>query len=117
MITTNYSCRNRAGVSVVPSLTSAGKFADHLVARTLRVACGRVGLDPRGAELIHVTNNVLYRLRDGKVVVRIAGGPGCLDDARQLVRVARWLEGEDFPAVRLVCGLEQPVAVEEPGTR
>ncbi|MFC4530539.1 phosphotransferase enzyme family protein [Sphaerisporangium dianthi] len=74
----------------------------------LGALCAETGLDPTGAELIKFTNNAVFRLRTAPVVVRIAGSTAARDRASLVVRVARWLQGHDFPAVRLLPGFEQP---------
>ncbi len=67
---------------------------------TLQEACGRVGLDPVGAELVRFGQNAIFRLKDQPYVVRIAraGEPGRVQTE---VRVARWLADSGFPATRL----------------
>ncbi|KWX00762.1 hypothetical protein TH66_03250 [Carbonactinospora thermoautotrophica] len=98
----------------MPSTTaSPGRFAADKLKTTLHAACARVGLDPTGAELIHITVNALYRLRSAPVVVRIAGSRTLLPRVHRLIQVARWLEQQDFPAVRLTAGINQPVIVDE----
>ncbi|GGL12408.1 aminoglycoside phosphotransferase [Sphaerisporangium melleum] len=75
----------------------------------LGAVCAGTGLDPAGAELIKFTNNAVFRLRAAPVVVRIAGSTAARERAGLVVRVARWLEGHDFPAVRLLPGFDQPI--------
>lgn len=78
----------------------------------LREACAVAGLDASGAELLRFGSNAVYRLAGAPVVVRIARDPESFDSLTRPVRVARWLEGEGFPAVRVVGGVEQPVLVD-----
>jgi aminoglycoside phosphotransferase len=70
------------------------------------------GLDADGAELVRLGKNAIYRLAAAPVVARIARTVDCLPDVRTEVGVARWLESEDFPAVRLAGPSGQPLAVE-----
>ncbi|GII77310.1 aminoglycoside phosphotransferase [Sphaerisporangium rufum] len=75
----------------------------------LAALCAETGLDPEGAELIKFTNNAVFRLRADPVVVRIAGSTAARERAGTVVRVARWLAGYGFPAVRLLPGWERPI--------
>ncbi|MGP4111972.1 phosphotransferase [Streptomyces sp. 4N509B] len=87
----------------------AGAFTADPAGATLREACHAVGLDPSGAELLRLGSNAVYRLATAPVVVRVAADPGVLDQMKRVVRVARWLEAENFPAVRVLAGIDQPV--------
>ncbi|MFC6080555.1 phosphotransferase family protein [Sphaerisporangium aureirubrum] len=87
---------------------SGGLTRDALDA-LLGVVCAEAGLDPSGAELIKFTNNAVFRLRAAPVVVRIAGSGAARARVDNVVRVARWLAGHDFPTVRLLTGVEQPL--------
>jgi aminoglycoside phosphotransferase (APT) family kinase protein len=75
-------------------------------------ACRAAGLDDRGAELIRLGENALFRLASVPVVVRVARGEEYLPKARTEVGVSRWLVGEGFPAARVVEDLEQPLLVD-----
>jgi aminoglycoside phosphotransferase (APT) family kinase protein len=78
----------------------------------MSAACQAAGLDDRGAELIRLGENALFRLASAPVVVRVARGEAWLPKARTEVSVSRWLEGEGFPAARLVEDLEQPLSID-----
>lgn len=73
----------------------------------LRTACRVAGLDCCGAELIRMGENAIYRLSAEPVAVRIGRSR---DAALKEVRVACWLDSQDFPAARLAGGMPQPVA-------
>ncbi|MEV6984794.1 aminoglycoside phosphotransferase family protein [Sphaerisporangium sp. NPDC051017] len=75
----------------------------------LAAVCADAGLDPTGAELIKFTNNAVFRLREDPVVVRVAGSTAARERVDTVVRVARWLEGHGFPAVRLLPDIKQPI--------
>jgi aminoglycoside phosphotransferase (APT) family kinase protein len=75
----------------------------------LRDACAQVGLDPAGAELLRLGQNALFTLADGKIVVRVARSVDLVDRVTREVDTARWLAEADFPAVRLVPDLPQPI--------
>ncbi|MCE7081063.1 phosphotransferase [Streptomyces sp. ST2-7A] len=77
----------------------------------LDAACRRAGLDPAGAELLRLGSNAVYRLASAPIVVRVAGDGESAAFVKRSVAVARWLEAEGFPAVRIVSGIEQPMAV------
>ncbi|GAB2947532.1 phosphotransferase enzyme family protein [Nonomuraea fastidiosa] len=76
-------------------------FREQDAYRALVAACEHAGLDSRGAALIRLGENALYRLASAPVVVRIARSADLLPDVRKEVGVARWLEEADFPSVRL----------------
>ncbi|MFJ2568291.1 aminoglycoside phosphotransferase family protein [Streptomyces sp. NPDC087568] len=86
--------------------TSAG------ATRVMVAACRAAGLDARGAELIRLGENALFRLASVPVVVRVARGREWLTTARKEVAVSRWLAEEGFPAARVVEDLEQPFVVD-----
>ncbi|MGW3663538.1 aminoglycoside phosphotransferase family protein [Streptomyces sp. NPDC005141] len=85
--------------------TSAG------ATRVAVAACQAAGLDHRGAELIRLGENALFRLASVPVIVRVARGEEWLPKSRNEVAVARWLAAEGFPAARVVEDLEQPLVV------
>ncbi|MFJ8028855.1 aminoglycoside phosphotransferase family protein [Streptomyces sp. NPDC096311] len=86
--------------------TSAG------ATRVMVAACRAAGLDDRGAELIRLGENALFRLVSVPMIVRIARSVEYLSAARKEVAVSRWLAGEGFPAARVVEDLEQPLMVD-----
>ncbi len=78
----------------------------------MSTACRVAGLDDRGAELIRLGENALFRLGSVPVVVRVARGEEYLPKARTEVGVSRWLATEGFPGARIVEDLEQPLMIE-----
>lgn len=76
----------------------------------LEAAAVKAGVDATDAEVIRLGENELYRLPGG-VVARIARH-GQQAAAAKEVRVARWLEDGDIPAVRVLREVEQPVVVD-----
>lgn len=87
-------------------------FTSAKATRVMSAACRVAGLDDRGAELIRLGENALFRLASAPVIVRVARGEAWLPKARTEVAVSRWLEGEGFPAARLVEDLEQPLLID-----
>ncbi len=77
----------------------------------LEIACSEVGLDPDGSELIRLGSNAVFRLRAAAVVARVAPSQDRLADAERQVHVARWLAGEDVPAIRALA-VDQPVVAD-----
>jgi aminoglycoside phosphotransferase len=61
--------------------------------------------------LLRLGSNAVYHLADRPVIVRISAARGDLAEMERAVRVARWLEGEGFPANRVVPEVVQPVVV------
>ncbi|MEV4501032.1 aminoglycoside phosphotransferase family protein [Streptomyces klenkii] len=90
----------------VEGFTSAG------AAKVMSAACRSAGLDPRGAELIRLGENALYRLASAPVIVRVARSAEYLPSVRKEVAVSRWLEREAFAAGRVVDDLEQPILID-----
>jgi len=78
---------------------------------TLDHACRRAGLDSRGARLLRLGEHAMFRLVQ-PVVVRIARTAAYEPDARREVAVARWLEAEDYPAVRTL-PIDQPLMIDD----
>ncbi|GGO67075.1 phosphotransferase enzyme family protein [Nonomuraea cavernae] len=76
-------------------------FSQYDAFRALVAACENVGLDSRGARLIRLGENALYRLASAPVVVRIARSVDLLPDVRREVAVANWLSAAGFPSVQL----------------
>ncbi|MDH2429599.1 aminoglycoside phosphotransferase family protein [Sphaerisporangium sp. TRM90804] len=97
-------------MSVTTVDPSGGLTRDNLRS-LLAAACAAVGLDAEGAELIKFTNNAVFRLRTAPVVVRVAGSAATRGQAGNVVRVARWLAAHDFPGVRLLPGVTQPLVL------
>ncbi len=92
---------------------SVGEDEDAFTAVTTREildqACRVAGFSPRGARLLRLGEHAMFRLAE-PVVVRIARSAAYEPDARREVAVARWLEAEDYPAVR-VLPVEQPLVI------
>ena len=98
------------GPAVGP-LTAEGRFTPERLTEVLAEVCARAGLDHRRARLLKFTANAVFRLHRDPVVVRIAGSTALRHRAAKVVRVAEWLAEHDVPAVRLLPGVPQPVAV------
>ncbi|MGY5015032.1 phosphotransferase family protein [Streptomyces sp. 900105755] len=77
----------------------------------LQEACVTAGLDFRGAELLRLGSNAVYRLTSLPVIVRIARDRSVLADMDRAVGVARWLGAHDFPAMRVPASVTQPLVV------
>ncbi|MFP1626607.1 phosphotransferase [Streptomyces sp. 5K101] len=87
------------------------EFTEEGLEPVLREACATVGLDPRGAELLRLGSNAVYRLMSLPVIVRIARDPSVLAEMERAVGVARWLETQDLPAMRVPASVAQPLVV------
>ena len=77
---------------------------------TLERACQIAGFDERGARLLRLGENAMFRLAQ-PIVVRIARTAAYEPDARKEVAVARWLETEGYPAVRAL-PIDQPLVID-----
>ena len=80
-------------------------------ATVLHRACAVAGVNSKGAEVIRLAENAIYRLQGGGVVARIARAGQSLAAAKE-VNVARWLEDSGVSAVRLIRDIDQPVHVD-----
>ena len=69
------------------------------------------GIDVSNAQLIKFTNNAVFQLPHAGVVARIAGSATMANRVEKVIRVARWLEAAEVPAVRLL-GIPQPLTVD-----
>ncbi|MFI6440653.1 phosphotransferase enzyme family protein [Streptomyces sp. NPDC050759] len=78
----------------------------------LRRACGLVGLDPDGVEMLRLGDHAVFRIDGGRVVSRVGRHADRLPSVRREVAVAQWLAAEGYPSARLVTEAEQPVVVE-----
>ncbi|MFJ8792715.1 aminoglycoside phosphotransferase family protein [Streptomyces sp. NPDC102462] len=87
-------------------------FTSAKAARVMAAACRAAGLDDRGAELIRLGENALFRLAALPVIVRVARGAEWLPKARVEVGVSRWLSQQQFPAAQIVEDLEQPLLID-----
>ncbi|WP_326651968.1 phosphotransferase enzyme family protein [Streptomyces anthocyanicus] len=88
-------------------------FTSAMATRALVAACVAAGLNDRGAELIRLGENALFRLAEAPVIVRVARGREWLATAQKEVSVARWLAAEGVSAARIVEDLEQPLLIHD----
>ncbi|MEU6718280.1 aminoglycoside phosphotransferase family protein [Nonomuraea sp. NPDC046802] len=90
----------------------AGGLTSERLSGLLEAVCTKTGLSSRDAELIKFTNNAVFRLPHTPAVVRIAGSTTTRTRVPTVVSVARWLARHDFPAVRLLPGMAQPLQLD-----
>ncbi|HEX3785209.1 MAG TPA: aminoglycoside phosphotransferase family protein [Pseudonocardiaceae bacterium] len=88
-----------------------GRFTPDKLAGVLAGVCAVADLDPTGATLLRFATNAVFRLAAQPVVVRICGSWALRHRVDKIVKVANWLADHDFPAVRLLPGLPQPVRI------
>lgn len=88
-----------------------GGFTSSRAQKVMVEACAVAGLDSEGARLIRLGENALFRLDHQPVIVRIARSEEYLESARREVAVSTWLEGEGFPAARVLADAPQAVLV------
>ncbi|MDI6101899.1 aminoglycoside phosphotransferase family protein [Actinoplanes sp. NEAU-A12] len=92
------------------------EFSPASTQKTLLAICAQVGLDSADASLMRLGENAVYLLPRESIVVRIARSMHSIDDVCKEMRVARWLEMEEYPAVRAadVAGTaDSPLVVDE----
>ncbi|WP_309110428.1 aminoglycoside phosphotransferase family protein [Saccharothrix sp.] len=90
-----------------------GRFSPAALTGVLERLCAQLGLTHQSARLVKFTSNAVFDLPADRVVVRIVGSMALRHRAEKVVRVARWLQAHDVPAVRLVEQFPQPLAVGE----
>ncbi|MFI9810834.1 aminoglycoside phosphotransferase family protein [Saccharothrix variisporea] len=90
-----------------------GRFTPAALTGVLERLCAQLGLTHHSARLLKFTSNAVFDLPADRVVVRIVGSMALRHRAEKVVRVARWLQAHDVPAVRLVEQFPQPLAVGE----
>ncbi|MEU2043818.1 phosphotransferase enzyme family protein [Nocardia niwae] len=94
-------------------MSRSSAFLPEVIDAAMNRACRSVGLDPAGAALLRLGENMLYRLATAPVVVRIGRDMNHWEDACKEVAVASWLASQDFPAARIYdIGTEQPLAMD-----
>ncbi|MDX3671246.1 phosphotransferase enzyme family protein [Streptomyces europaeiscabiei] len=96
----------------VDAARSEEGFTSAAATRVMVAACRAVRLDDRGAELIRLGENALFRLASVPVIVRVARAQEWLTTARKEVAVSRWLAEEGFPAARVVDDLDQAILID-----
>jgi hypothetical protein len=77
----------------------------------LAEVCARLQLDPRGAELLRLHSNAVFRLPAG-LIVRIRIGPDGYTRVLTSVQVTAWLAERGFPTVRPASVAGQPWRIE-----
>lgn len=89
--------------------TGGGRLTPDRLQVVLADLARACAFDDTDARLIKFTNSAVFDLPRAGVVVKIAGSRLVTDRIPKVLTVARWLEAQDFPAVRLLAGLDQPV--------
>ena len=79
---------------------------------TLAEACAQAGIRSKGAQLIRLGENAIFRLAHERIVVRIGRSADVLDDAQKEVAVARWLRDAGLPAAEPTAHA-QPIMVRD----
>jgi aminoglycoside phosphotransferase len=85
-------------------------FDESSARATLEVASRSVGLDARGARLIRLGENGVFRLRADDVVARVGRSAAKAPMAERQLAVARWLATNEIQAIRAL-DVVQPVIV------
>jgi hypothetical protein len=85
-------------------------FVEQRTRPVLATVCRLLDRSPDGAVLLRHHTNAVYAV--GDVVVKIAPPTIKPDRLRRVVDLVSWLVAQDFPTVRLVAGLQQPLEVD-----
>ncbi|GAA3811365.1 aminoglycoside phosphotransferase family protein [Amycolatopsis tucumanensis] len=89
---------------------TAPAFTADSTRAVLDSACRDAGLDPKGATLMRLGENALYKLASAPIVVRIARTMDYWPNVEKEVAVARWLADQGFASGRLSRPADQPRA-------
>ncbi|MBK0866164.1 aminoglycoside phosphotransferase family protein [Saccharopolyspora sp. HNM0986] len=73
-------------------------FTPQTTRQVLETASEAAGVDPRGAELVRMGENAMFRLATAPIIARVGRS---VTAARKETRVASWLAAHQMPAVRL----------------
>jgi hypothetical protein len=86
-----------------------GRLTPDRLQLVLADLCAAHGFDKTLARLIKFTNSAVFELPQAGVVIKVAGSGLVTARIPKVIDVAHWLEAQDFPAVRLHPGVDQPV--------
>ncbi|WP_243789754.1 phosphotransferase enzyme family protein [Saccharopolyspora gloriosae] len=73
-------------------------FTPQTTRQVLETASEAAGVDPRGAELVRMGENAMFRLATAPIIARVGRS---VSAGRKETRIASWLASHQFPAVRL----------------
>ncbi|MFI1997057.1 phosphotransferase enzyme family protein [Actinoplanes sp. NPDC020271] len=90
----------------------AGRTPDQRLHTVLAGVQALTGVGISRAQLIKFTNNAVFDLPEAGVVARIAASATMSDRVDKIIRIARWLQEGNVPAVRLL-DCEQPLIVDD----
>lgn len=96
-------------MTAAPADEPEGRLTRDKLNDVLAAIQAQLGIDVSDPHLIKFTNNAVFRLTRAPIVVRVAGSGTASARIHKVVKVARWLEEHDVPAVRLLPGVPQPV--------
>jgi aminoglycoside phosphotransferase len=99
----------RPGVSTADDVVP---FDESSTRAALDAASKSVGLDARGAELIRLGENGVFRLRADNVVARVGRSAAKAPIAERQLAVARWLAANEIPAIRALDVAQPVIALE-----
>jgi len=83
-------------------------FTPQTTRQVLETASEAAGVDARGAELVRMGENAMFRLASAPIIARVGRS---VTAGRKETRVASWLASHQFPAVRLAPTDREFVAV------
>ncbi|AVT32678.1 aminoglycoside phosphotransferase [Plantactinospora sp. BC1] len=89
-----------------------GRLGPARLKMIVAATCRETGLDPTDATLIKFTNNAVFRLPRESVVLRIAGSATMRNRVTKVLQVTNWLAKHNFPAVRPLKSIEQPLLID-----
>lgn len=90
----------------------ANAFNSDSLQQIVEAASRAAGLSADGARLLRIGENAIYRLAHDPVVMRIARSAARMDTARRELCVARWLERNAVPTIKVHEVAEQPLLIE-----
>lgn len=85
-------------------------FTPQTTREVLETASEVAGVDPRGAELVRMGENAMFRLASAPIIARVGRS---ITAGRKETRVASWLASHQFPAARIAPTDRDSVVVDD----
>ncbi|WP_285556132.1 phosphotransferase enzyme family protein [Actinoplanes regularis] len=89
-----------------------GSLTSESARRVVTNACATLDLSARGAELLRLGENAMFRLGDQPLVMRISRSAERLPIARRELCVARWLHEQGVPVARPFENVSEPLVID-----
>ncbi|MGQ5263642.1 aminoglycoside phosphotransferase family protein [Micromonospora sp. ZYX-F-536] len=92
-------------------MSETGRFTQAAMTAALHQIADDLRVPADDAQLLRLTNNAVFALPAGGIVIRIARSHRLHDRVTKVVQLAQWFAQVDAPTIRLAPGLGRPVQV------